>query len=89
MVFERWVNEKGASFFKVNLVYQSVDQLRSIQPLSLEVPPMIIPLSFKGVTVNADGLIAEKDLMNLFREKISLNNEMIDAYTAEEFEAAA
>ena len=89
VVFERWVNEKGASFFKVNLVYQSVDQLRSIQPLSLEVPPMIIPLSFEGVAVNADGLIAEKDLMNLFLEKISLNNEMIDAYTAEEFEAAA
>ena len=83
------MNEKGASFFKVNLVYQSVDQLRSIQPLSLEVPPMIIPLSFEGVAVNADGLIAEKDLMNLFLEKISLNNEMIDAYTAEEFEAAA
>ena len=48
-----------------------------------------VPLSFEGVAVNADGLIAEKDLMNLFLEKISLNNEMIDAYTAEEFEAAA
>ena len=89
VVFTRWVNEAGASFFKVDLVYQSVDQLRSIQPLSLEVPPMIVPLSFEGVEVNADGLIAEKDLMNLFREKISLNTEMIDAYTAEEFEAAA
>lgn len=84
VVFQRWVNEKGESFFKVDLVYQSVDQLRSIQPLSLEVPPMIVPLSFEGVAVNADGLIAEKDLMNLFLDKISMMPEMEEAYTAAE-----
>ena len=50
---------------------------------------MIVPLSFEGVEANADGLIAEKDLINLFREKISLYDEIVDAYTAEEFEAAA
>ncbi|MER2236109.1 MAG: histidine-type phosphatase, partial [Candidatus Limivicinus sp.] len=84
VVFQRWVNDDGESFFKVDLVYQSVDQLRSIQPLSLEVPPMIVPLSFEGVAVNADGLIAEKDLMNLFLDKISMMPEMEEAYTAAE-----
>ncbi|MER2063304.1 MAG: histidine-type phosphatase [Alkalibacterium sp.] len=84
VVFQRWVNDDGESFFKVDLVYQSVDQLRSIQPLSLEVPPMIVPLSFEGVAVNADGLIAEKDLMNLFLDKISMLPELEEAYTAAE-----
>ncbi|MBR4473019.1 MAG: histidine-type phosphatase [Oscillospiraceae bacterium] len=84
VVFQRWVNEDGDSFFKVELVYQSVDQLRSIQPLSLEVPPMIVPLSFKGVPVNADGMIPEKDLMNLFLDKISMMSELEEVYTAEE-----
>lgn len=83
LVFERWVNEKNESFFKVNLVYQSVEQLRSIQPLSLDLPPMIVPLSFEGVSVNADGLIAENDLMDLFREKIG----MLPALEAEYTEA--
>ena len=81
VVFERWENEEGESFYKVNLVYQSVEQLRSIQPLSLDVPPMIVPLSFAGVEVNGDGMISEKDLKNLFREKINALYEIEDAYT--------
>ena len=89
VVFERWVNRKGESFFKVELVYQSVEQLRSIQPLSLDTPPMIVPLSFAGVTVNGDGLIAEKDLMNLLKEKIDVLDEIEDKYAEEELADAA
>ena len=89
VVFERWVNEKGASYFKVELIYQSTEQLRSIQPLSLETPPMIVPIFFEGVEVNEDGLIAEKDLMTLFYEKINLYQEIIDEYTAVELDNAA
>ena len=89
VVFERWVNEKGKSFFKVELVYQSVEQLRSIQPLSLDTPPMIVPITFAGVEVNGDGLMAEKDLMNLFREKIDALNDIIETYTTEAMADAA
>ncbi len=89
LVFTRWVNEAGESFFRVNLVYQSTEQLRSIQPLSLDVPPMIVPLSFEGVAVNEDGMIAEKDLMNLFREKIDMLPAIVEAYTAPPSENAA
>ena len=89
LVFSRWVNEAGESFFRVNLVYQSTEQLRSIQPLSLDVPPMIVPLSFEGIAVNRDGMIAEKDLMNLFREKIDMLPALVEAYTAPAFENAA
>ena len=89
VVFERWVNEKGESFFKVELIYQSVEQLRSIQPLSLDTPPMIVPITFAGVDVNEDGLMAEKDLLKLFREKIDALDEIIEEYTAEELADAA
>ena len=89
VAFERWVNGKGESFFKVELIYQSVEQLRSIQPLSLDTPPMIVPITFADVKVNEDGLIAEKDLMNLFLEKINALDQIVDEYTEEELADAA
>ena len=89
VVFERWADGKGESFFKVELVYQSVEQLRSIQPLSLDTPPMIVPITFTDVKVNEDGLIAEKDLMNLFRVKINALDEIMEKYTEEELANAA
>ena len=89
VVFERRENGKGESFFKVELIYQSVEQLRSIRPLSLDTPPMIVPISFAGVEVNEDGLIAEKDLMALLREKIDALDKIVDEYTEEEMADAA
>ena len=89
VVFERWADGKGESFFKVELVYQSVEQLRSIQPLSLDTPPMIVPIAFTDVKVNEDGLIAEKDLMNLFLEKINALDKIVEEYTEEELADAA
>ena len=89
VVFERWADGKGESFFKVELVYQSVEQLRSIQPLSLDTPPMIVPITFADVKVNEDGLIAEKDLMNLFLEKINELDKIVEEYTEEELADAA
>jgi glucose-1-phosphatase len=89
VVFERWVNGKGESFFKAELVYQSVEQLRSIQPLSLETPPMIVPITFADVKVNEDGLMAEKDLMNLFKEKIDALDRIEEEYAEEELADAA
>ena len=89
LVFERWVDQTGKSFFKVNLVYQSAEQMRSLQPLSLENPPMIVPVSFEGIETNEQGMIAEKDLMELFRAKIDLFDEIKEEYTKEEIENAA
>jgi len=89
VVFERWVDGQGESFYKVNLVYQSTEQLRSIEMLSLDNPPMIVPLSFEGVAVTEDGMIAKEDLMNLLREKIGLLEELETTYSEEALEAAA
>ncbi len=88
LVFERWVDQEDVSFFKVVLVYQSADQLRSIQPLSLEVPPMIVPVFFEGIETDENGMIAEADLMDLLNEKINYLYEIEETYALEEEEAA-
>ena len=75
LVFTRWLNEKGEAYYTVELIYQSTDQLRGLTPLSLENPPMRYSLSFEGVEVNEDGMIAEADLLALL-------DRAIDAYDA-------
>ena len=89
VVFARWTNPEGKSFYSVNLVYQSAQQLRSIQPLSLEIPPMIVPVTFAGVNVNEDGMIAQEDLLKLFEEKISEPEQIREFYEEEELQEAA
>ena len=84
VVLERWEDTAGESFYKVSLVYQSVDQLRSIQPLSLEIPPMKVPISFEGIEEKENGMIAEDDLLHLFEEKINYCYELEEMYSGEE-----
>lgn len=89
VVFERWTDAGGDAFYKVCIVYQSVDQLRSIQQLTLETPPMIYPISFKDVDVNDAGMIAESDLMKLFQDKIDSYYELEELYSDEKMDQAA
>ena len=70
LVFERWGDPEGNDFYQVKLVYQSVDQLRSIQPLSLETPPVIVPISFEETPANEAGMIPAEELLQLFKDKI-------------------
>ncbi len=83
VVFSRWLDAEGNAFWRVNLVYQSVDQLRSIQPLSLDIPPMIVPISFEGLAETEDGLIPEADLMRRFEERIEAYDLLAEEYGAE------
>ena len=88
LVFERWVAENGAAFWKVSLVYQSTQQLRSMTPLTPENPPMKVAVQFMGVETNEDGMIAEEDLFALVDSAIDAYDELLEQYTAEEEEAA-
>lgn len=56
IVFEKWTDAQGKSFIAVNHVYMTTQQLRNIQSLTLQNPPMIIPLQFDGINANDDGL---------------------------------
>lgn len=68
IVVEKFLGSDGKEYADLNLVYQSVDQLRNMTLLDLENPPMIYPLTLKGLQKNADGLYAMEDVMNRFEQ---------------------
>ena len=70
MVIEKFVGPDGEEYADINLVYQSVDQLRKMELLDLDNPPMIYPLSFKGLEKNADGLYKMKDVKSRFEQAL-------------------
>ena len=63
LVFEKW-SDGLEDYVAVNLVYQSVYQLQNRTLLSLDVPPMVLPVTVEGLTANADGLYRLSDLDN-------------------------
>ena len=90
LAFERWLDADGAAYYRVNLVYQSVEQLRNITPLSLDNPPVIFPLEFRDLPVNADGMVAEADLLARLDEAISAYDALESQYVgAADVDAAA
>ena len=66
LVFERYENEAGESRYDICLVYQSVDQLRSVAELTLKNPPLRYSLNFEGIERGEDGYFAEADVLSLF-----------------------
>ncbi len=71
LVIEKWKGTDGEQYARVNIVYQSTDQLRNLSLLDIDNPPMVFPLSFKGLEKNADGLYKLSDLLARFDEAIS------------------
>lgn len=71
LVIEKFVGPDGKEYGDVNLVYQSTDQLRNIELLNLDNPPVVYNLKLKGLTPNADGLYAMDDIMARFSKAIN------------------
>ena len=61
LVFEKW-SDGSEEYVAINLVYQAISQLQGRTLLSLEVPPMVLPVTVEGLTANADGLYRLSDL---------------------------
>ena len=61
LVFEKW-SDGTDDYVAVNLVYQAVQQLQGRTLLSLDVPPMVMPITVEGLTANSDGLYRLVDL---------------------------
>lgn len=72
LVFEKWENPStGEDLVALNLVYQSVDQLRDMSLLNLDNPPMVLPLKISGLEANADGLYKLADVNARFAEALA------------------
>ena len=61
LVFEKW-SDGSEEYVAINLVYQSVGQLQGRTLLSLDVPPMVLPVTVEGLAANADGLYRLSDI---------------------------
>ena len=61
LVFEKW-SDGSDDFVAVNLVYQAIGQLQNRTLLSLDVPPMVLPVAIEGLTANSDGLYRLSDV---------------------------
>lgn len=75
IVVEKFAGPDGKEYADINLVYQSVEQLKNMELLDLDNPPMIYPLTLKGLERNADGLYRMEDVAGRFQAAL-------DAYEA-------
>ena len=71
IVIEKFVGPDGEEYADMNIVYQSVDQLRDMSLLDLDNPPMIKQFDINGLQKNADGLYKMADLMGRFEDAIA------------------
>ena len=84
LVFERRRDDEGAAWYRVSLIYRSTEQIRSGEMLTPDNPPLRYDLRFEGVKTNADGLIAEADLFDLFDRSIAKLDRLEAAYTMDD-----
>ena len=80
LVFEKW-SDGSEAYVAVNLVYQSVDQLQQRSLLTPEMPPMVLPVTIKGLTANSDGLYRLADLDARMAEAMDEYEAIPDAST--------
>ncbi len=80
LVFSRWSDASGKKFISLDMVYQTVEQLRSTQLLDIAVHPAIVGMRFSGLNANGAGLYEENDFMNLLRRSIEAYDLLIDEY---------
>jgi glucose-1-phosphatase len=69
LVFQRWHDGKGdRDLLKIEYVYQSTDQLRNAEPLTLSNPPQRVTLALEGCPVDKDGFCAWSDFEKTMKD---------------------
>ena len=71
LVFAKWRGRDGKLYAEIQLVYASDTQLREMPMLSLDCPPVSVPIALKGLTPNADGLYPLSALEQRLQEAIA------------------
>ena len=66
LVFCKWVDSSGKEYISVDMVYQSLDQLKGMNLLDESNPPCIVELKFNGIEPNPNGLYTLEDVMKRF-----------------------
>jgi len=66
LVFCKWVDSSGKEYISIDMVYQSLDQLKGMNLLDESNPPCIVELKFNGLEPNPNGLYTLEDVMKRF-----------------------
>ena len=75
-VIEKWRGADGVDYAATKFIYASSEQLRNKTTLTLENPPMIFPIKFKGLSQNADGFYRLEDLQKRFQKAFDAYNDL-------------
>ena len=81
LVFEKW-SDGSEDYVAINLVYPKYSQMHARTLLSLEEPPMILPVTIEGLTANGDGLYRLADLDGRMAGAMAEYDAIEDAPTA-------
>ena len=74
IVVSTWTKDDdktNGEYMSIDMMYQSVDQLRGIEMLDEKNPPAIYKLSFKELNGNDDGYFRKDDVVKLFEGAIA------------------
>ena len=76
-VIGKWKGKDGREYATLDLVYQSADQLRNRTTLTMDHPPMIFHLKFKGLQPTADGVYLFSDVQQRFQRALDAYHELM------------
>ena len=80
LVFCRWTDADGEGYLSCDLMYQSSAQLRDITLLDRDCTPIVVPMSFKGLTAVEPGLYPADDLLARLDDAIGAYDIILDGY---------
>ena len=80
LVFCRWSDSKGDTFYSINLVYQTVDQMRNQTLLDISTQPACCHIALKDIDRNADWLYEEEEFLDLIDDAVIEYDRIIEAY---------
>ena len=70
IVVEKFEGKDGKTYADINIVYPTLEQLRNLQLITLDNPPMVYPLSLEGLERNADGLYLLSNVESRFEQAL-------------------
>jgi glucose-1-phosphatase len=71
LVFEKWQDKATKKeYIRVNMVYQTTEQLRQLLPLNLDTPPAVHTMKISGLNANEFGLYEFSDISARFEKAI-------------------
>lgn len=81
LVFCRWRGPDGNKYCTVDMVYQTVEQLRAAPLLDLNRHPSVVPIYFTDLNRTENGMYAEQDFMELLQNAIGEYDRITESYT--------